>query len=112
MTERIDQWDLNDLLHPSQAFDSPLEVVQDADLTLNEKRAILASWASDACALDAAPWLREFSRGSVASYDDIMDALRSLDKDAAECYRRLSRSLRRRRIASADRSEGSGSPLQ
>jgi hypothetical protein len=37
-------WDPNDLLHPAQAFEHPSHVVHDADLTLNEKRAILASW--------------------------------------------------------------------
>ena len=40
--------DLDGLLHPAQAFDHPREVVNDPDLTLNEKRAILASWGSDA----------------------------------------------------------------
>jgi hypothetical protein len=51
-------FDLDDLLHPAQAFGHPSEVVNDPDLTLNEKRAILASWASDACAVEAAPELR------------------------------------------------------
>ena len=53
-----DRYDLNQLLHPAQAFEHPSEVVNDPDLTLNEKRAILASWASDACAIEAAPDLR------------------------------------------------------
>ena len=48
-----DGFDLDELLHPAQAFDRPSEVVNDPDLTLNEKRAILASWASDACAVEA-----------------------------------------------------------
>jgi hypothetical protein len=43
-------WGANDLLHPAQAFEPPSHVVNDPDLTLNEKRAILASWAFDACA--------------------------------------------------------------
>jgi hypothetical protein len=47
-----DACDLDALLHPSQAFERPSEVVKDPDLTLNEKRAILASWASDACAIE------------------------------------------------------------
>src|ERR1700748_1082317 len=47
--------DLDDLLHPARAFAHPRDVVADADLTLNEKRAILASWASDACAVEAEP---------------------------------------------------------
>jgi hypothetical protein len=53
-TARFD-FDLDDLLRPAQAFEHPRRVVEDPDLTLNEKRAILASWASDACAIEAAP---------------------------------------------------------
>ena len=45
--------DLLALLRPAGAFAYPRQVVQDPDLTLNEKRAILASWASDACSKDA-----------------------------------------------------------
>jgi hypothetical protein len=41
-----DSFDLDDLLHPAQAFSHPSDVVNDPDLTLTEKRAILASWAS------------------------------------------------------------------
>jgi hypothetical protein len=33
--------DLDTLLHPASAFAHPMDVVRDADLTLNEKRAIL-----------------------------------------------------------------------
>jgi len=51
-------FDFDQLLHPAQAFGHPSDVVNDPDLTLNEKRAILASWASDACAVEAAPGLR------------------------------------------------------
>ena len=36
-------FELDELLHPAQAFNHPSEVVGDPDLTLNEKRAILAS---------------------------------------------------------------------
>ena len=50
--------DLDDLLHPAQAFAHPRDVVTDGDLTVNEKRAVLASWASDACAVERAPALR------------------------------------------------------
>jgi hypothetical protein len=53
-----EQFDINTLLHPANAFAHPMDVVRDPDLTLNEKRAILASWASDACAVAAAPDLR------------------------------------------------------
>jgi hypothetical protein len=74
-------FDIDALLHPASAFAQPMDVVRDPDLTLNEKRAILSSWASDACALEAAPDLRLSSSGSVVSWDEIMDALRTLDKD-------------------------------
>lgn len=97
-------WDLNDLLHPAQAFESPAAVVNDPDLTINEKRAILASWASDACAIEAAPDLRAGPQGSRVRFDDIMDALRALDKQAnGDKYRRV---LRRKRIFGRSPREG------
>lgn len=77
-----DKFDLDALLHPARAFAHPMDVVRDPDLTLNEKRAILASWASDACALEAAPDLRLTTSGRVVSWDEIMDALRTLDREA------------------------------
>ncbi len=75
-------FDFEELLHPSRAFAQPSDVVADGDLTLNEKRAILASWASDACAAEANPELRT-TAGGAASWDDIMDALKALDLQAA-----------------------------
>ena len=33
--------DLDDLLHPARAFAHPRDVIADADLTVNEKRAVL-----------------------------------------------------------------------
>jgi hypothetical protein len=79
-----DALNLEALLHPSRAFAHPLDVVRDGDLTRNEKRAILASWASDACAVEAAPALRRTPEGRAIRFDDIMDALRILDRDAAD----------------------------
>ena len=59
MTKRDDdRFDPDTLLHPANAFARPADVVNDPDLTLSEKRAILASWASDACAIEAFPALR------------------------------------------------------
>jgi hypothetical protein len=72
--------DLDALLHPSKAFRHPSDVLNDADLSLQEKRAILASWASDVCAIEAAPAWRRNPSGRVVSFDDIMDALRALDQ--------------------------------
>jgi hypothetical protein len=95
-------FDLDDLLHPAQAFEHPGEVVNDPDLTLNEKRAILASWASDACAVEAAPGLRCAPGGRrPVSVDDILEALRSLDRatsDGENTRSWLRRKARRRAI--------------
>ena len=114
---RIDDgYDLNDLLHPAQAFEHPSNVVTDPDLTLNEKRAILASWASDACAIEAAPTLRYAAGGKrPVPFDDVMEALRTLDKQAQETqnsarYRRI---LRGKRVGrgSGDGNDGQGHSL-
>ena len=77
-------FDLNALLHPANAFAHPRDVIGDPDLTLQEKRAILASWASDACALEAAHELRLTPSGATVKWDDIMDALQALDREAQE----------------------------
>jgi hypothetical protein len=99
-----DACDLDQLLHPAQAFEHPSNVVNDPDLTLNEKRAILASWASDACAIEAAPALRRApcARQPV-HFDDVIEALRERDLQAknqgnrSHHYKRI---LRSRRLAS------------
>ena len=87
--KKQDLFDLDALLHPARAFAHPMDVVRDPDLTLNEKRAILASWASDACAVEAAPDLRVSSSGNAVRWDDIMDALRTLDGEAENCRKPL-----------------------
>jgi hypothetical protein len=75
---------LDSLLHPADAFADPRHVVDDADLTLSEKRAILAAWASDTCAIEAAPALRQVpGTARRVLLDDVMDALRTLDRQAA-----------------------------
>ena len=75
-------FDIKALLHPAAAYSHPNDVLRDRDLTLNEKRAVLASWASDACAVEAAPELRKHGNGPPVSFDDIMDALKILDGEA------------------------------
>ena len=73
--------DLDALLHPAQAFEHPMKVVDDPDLTLAEKRAILASWVCDACAVEAAPALRQPQGASrEVGLDQVIDALRALDR--------------------------------
>lgn len=75
------KFDLDALLHPAKAFAHPMDVVRDPDLTLHEKRAILASWASDACAVEATPELRSIASGNLVRWDGIMDALKALDEE-------------------------------
>jgi hypothetical protein len=79
--------EIDALLYPARAFRHPMDVVRDPDLTLYEKRAILSSWASDACAVEDFPEFRQPSGAAPVKFDDIMDALRGLD---AELERRAS----------------------
>jgi hypothetical protein len=55
--DRMD--DLDQILHPAKCFAHPIDVVRDSLLSLTDKRAILSSWASDACAVEAMPALRQ-----------------------------------------------------
>jgi hypothetical protein len=80
--------DLDDLLNPADAFSHPQEVAADPDLSINEKRAILASWASDACAVEATPALRRSPTGKTVTFDVIMDALKELDTQARQGVKR------------------------
>jgi hypothetical protein len=101
------RFDLDELLYPARAFAHPEDVVRDPDLTLNEKRAILASWASDACALEAAPELRETPGGARVRFDAIMECLRELDRQANAAMPGGVRSLRKRRLRGLLRRGGS-----
>ena len=76
-------FELDYLLHPAGAFRKPMDVVEDPDRTLQEKRAILASWASDACAVEASPELRSPPLAPIVHFDDIMEALKALDGEVA-----------------------------
>jgi len=109
----MDDGELDTLLHPSQVYDNPSEVVNDPDLSLNEKRAILASWASDACAIEAAPSLRKSPTGRIVRFDDIMDALRILDRQLCAQPARQQQAVRRRtKVGSGGAGHGDqGTPL-
>ena len=74
-------FDFNALLHPVTKFEHPRDVVSHAGLTLAEKRAILASWASDASAIASCPSLRapEGFKAPV-TIDEILEALCALDE--------------------------------
>jgi hypothetical protein len=66
---------------PSIAFGDPHEILDSDVLADAEKRALLASWASDSCAVEGMPaWRRLPRTGTLVSIDDILDALRVLDR--------------------------------
>ncbi|MBY5533912.1 hypothetical protein HFO42_23420 [Rhizobium leguminosarum] len=69
--------------HPHPHFTSPNEVLA-ADISAQEKRAILASWASDLYAVDSVPALRQPpGLRSPVRYADIITALKALDSGGA-----------------------------
>jgi hypothetical protein len=73
-------YDLNAILHPGSVFDHPRDVLADTTLSRAEKRAILASWASDAAAVTSCPSLRAIQGAKrTVSIDEILEALSSLD---------------------------------
>lgn len=73
-------YDLNAILHPGSVFDHPRQVLADTALSRAEKRAILASWASDAAAITSCPSMRAIPGTKRAvSIDEILEALTSLD---------------------------------
>lgn len=71
---------LDRLFSPARHFKRPDDVLKDDTLDFQEKRAILSSWASDACAVESVPALRRPAGAEQSiSFDEIMDALRELD---------------------------------
>jgi hypothetical protein len=64
-------------------FRDPQDVLAHPALDTKDKRAILASWASDACAVENLPnWRKLPETGALVPLDDILDALRALDGGA------------------------------
>lgn len=75
---------LDRVLDPARFFDRPADVLVAPGLDLHEKRAILSSWASDACAVESMPALRRPPGAKrPVTFDEIMDALRLLDGEPA-----------------------------
>ncbi len=105
---REDALDLEALLHPARTYAHPRDVLRDSKLRLDEKRAILASWASDACSVEAAPALRR-PDGAPAPvpFDEVMEALQELDRQAFAAAP-ASRGARRARTAKDERGSGEG----
>jgi hypothetical protein len=77
--------DLNAILHPGSVYDHPRDVVADTTLSNAEKRAILASWASDAAAVASNPAFREFPGSNrIVTIDEVLEALSALDPGPKE----------------------------
>jgi hypothetical protein len=73
-------FDINALLHPGTVFDHPEDVLTHPSLSVSEKRAILASWASDASAIASCPTLRApAGLRAPVTIDEILEALCELD---------------------------------
>ena len=73
-------FDLTALLHPGTVFEHPRDVLATPSLTVPEKRAILASWASDASAIASCPALRApAGLKAPIAIDEILEALCELD---------------------------------
>jgi len=63
-------------------FTDPRQVLAHPALGRAEKRQLLASWASDACAVESLPnWRRLPETGALVPVDDILTALRALDRE-------------------------------
>jgi hypothetical protein len=65
-------------------YTHPTDVTSDPKLTTAEKRAVLASWVSDAQAVENAPSLRRLGSGAVVEVDAILQALVQLDELAPD----------------------------
>lgn len=80
LARETDDLALDRLLSPARHYKHPDDVLRDSALDTGEKRAILSSWASDACAVKSMPALRHPpGAGHPISFDVIMDALQRLD---------------------------------
>ena len=68
------------LEEPRRPYARPVDVLDDVSLDTDEKREVLSFWASDACAVESAPALRQLPGApSPVSIDEIMSALVRLD---------------------------------
>ncbi|GLK68208.1 hypothetical protein [Hansschlegelia plantiphila] len=63
-------------------FCHPEEVLAQRGMTVDQKRELLASWASDLHAVEGAPAMRQLESGAIVRLDDVLAALRALDPAA------------------------------
>ena len=58
----------------------PIDVVRVRALSVDDKRAVLAAWASDFYAVDSKPALRQLPGTTPVSIDEVQAALKELDQ--------------------------------
>ncbi|SFB56899.1 hypothetical protein SAMN03159496_05204 [Rhizobium sp. NFR07] len=58
----------------------PIDVVRAPTLSVDDRRAILAAWASDFYAVDSKPALRQLPGTAPVSIDEVQAALEELDR--------------------------------
>ena len=85
MSQSFQPFPISQLRSPAQAYGAaiythPDDVTSDPKLTMAEKRAVLASWISDARAVENVPSLRRLDSGAVVEVDAILRALVLLDE--------------------------------
>ncbi|MBW9089860.1 hypothetical protein JNB91_18765 [Rhizobium wenxiniae] len=69
------------ILLQGMQIERPLDVVKATGLTVDDKRTILAAWASDYYALDSTPAFRHIpGTPKPVSIDELQAALRALDR--------------------------------
>ncbi|WP_223565133.1 hypothetical protein [Agrobacterium tumefaciens] len=69
------------ILRQGMQIERPRDVVKAAGLTVDDKRTILAGWASDYYALDSTPAFRHIpGTPKPVSIDELQAALRELDR--------------------------------
>ena len=97
---------------PGDVFRHPREVLAYPNLSQAEKRAILASWASDARAVESCPTLRCLPgcRAEPVPLHEVLAALQALDGE--EPKRSTDQSPRRHLLAFARRSPQAGPASQ
>ena len=66
---------------------APEDIVRDRNMSIEDKRARLASWASDARAVPNCPALRRLDDGNLVLIDEVLSALKVLDGQQVESAR-------------------------
>src|ERR1700722_2859638 len=87
MTQSFSRFESSQPASPAPAggagiYTHPDDVTSDPNLTTAEKREVLASWASDARAIENAPSLLRLDSGAVVDIDTILQTLALLDEQA------------------------------